>query len=458
MKEAVRRYLVGLHLFLCLGTLLTLAGCLALHWTFRAPWLRLTGLEALVGLHLVGAVPLGLAALAMLLGTGRNVGRSETPWRAVYSSSLLFLLAQALCLGSMAAFPAAWPFKPPEPEPVARVSATPSATPSPVASSSPPMESVCLQDGQVVAEAVGGRLLFFDGLTLTVQQEVTLDRPVHPGASVCREGQLLWADGARITSVSLDFGTTRYQHEAAGELVGSMPGMVFLRDGQGRIHAHDIEGGQLCWDVAGPLVVEGKKVYRLSDTLTELDPASGRPIGNPIKLVARLDHPVFDSGTVVGTKPGTRRLAVLDGKTGKKLWSPSLEGDYRVGGGRLYLSVAGGVRVYDLRTGEARAGGEVLPGVLVEEFSSSIVTRASGMVTAYDPVSGAILWRRAEVEAWPLVGLEGILMRDDSHQLEALDPLGNEIFKGPLDPAVTVLGVMAAQDNQVVLLVSRPGN
>lgn len=62
------------------------------------------------------------------------------------------------------------------------------------------------------------------------------------------------------------------------------------------------------------------------------------------------------------------------------------------------------------------------------------------------------------MRGWPLVGREGMLLlgsENGAPLLIAYDGKGVQLFKGPLDPALGLRGVLGARDNLVVLLIEK---
>lgn len=524
MKDALKRYLMGMHTGLCASAILLVASCLALSWHYRWVWMSLDLARSPLGwvleqhpswkLALLAGIPglVGLliiwAALGLLVAGRRKIKSSDRPWTVPYGSTFFFIFVQLCCLGWMSLFLLAWPAPDPvhdTPPPTASPSASPSASPdaspdaspSPSASPSPlknpfaigssspsPSASPAATDpflpgkpSQPVAGVGTGRYVeFFDGMTLTVEREFDLGRPSNPRQFTTRDGVLYWCDGAHLTAVDLTQGASTWRVDTTGEeaVLAAVSGLVLTRGPGNKTFAHASSNGELLWQHQGTILVDGDRLFQVAadqqslgkplegpaTVLVRLEPQTGKPKGELVKLKWPLLEPQVDSAVVVGKATDTPMLHILDATSGGLLWSSTDAGAFLARSGRLYISVEEGTYVRELRTGKPLAAGRTLAGSVVASFSGSAVMHdpVKQELVAYDPGNGEALWGWEQVRGWPLVGREGMLLlgsENGAPLLIAYDGKGGQIFKGPLDPALGLRGVLGARDNTVVLLVEK---
>lgn len=520
MKEALKRYLLGMNGGLCMGAILLAVGVNALNWVFRDTWMALDlaptpmgwileqhpgwkfallmGIPAVVGLLVIWA------ALALMTTGGRTIKASDRPWGAVYGTTIFFILVQAMTLGWFWLVPLAWPpTEPPKPvaSPSPNASPSPEASPSPGASASPEASPSPLKNpfatgpsaspsaspsdpfqGTVpsvpVAGAGSGRYVeFFDGLTLTVEREVDLSRSFTPRQFGCRDGVLYWADGTHLTAVNLSTGSSVWRLDDApqDEVQAVVSGLVLMR-GQDVTVARRTSDGKQLWTSQGTLLVDGDRIFEVAadeaglgrplqgaaGVVQKLDPQTGGAKGELVHLRTPVLEPQIDSGIIVGriTEPNNL-LPVQDALTGSQLWNSNDVGAFLARSGRLYISVENGTYVRELRTGKPLVAGRTIPGTVVASFPGSFVMNdpVKQEYTGYDPATGASQWGWRGVQAWPLPGRDGMLLllhENNTPALLAYDGKGAQLFKGPLDPALSLRAVVGAQETRVVLLVEKP--
>ncbi len=437
MKDALKRYLLGMNSGLCFGAMLLTIGMLAVNWFFRGVWMAmdmartpmgwileqhptwkfalLTGVPSVVGLLIIWV------AFALMSSGAKTIQASDRPWGAVYGTTFFFIAVQALMLGWMWFLLFAWPpTEPPKPEVSASPSASPSpgASPSPDASASPsaspspglknpfgnnpsasPSASPAVatdpfrpnQPSQPIAGMGSGRYVeFFDGLTLTVEREVDLSRSSTPRQFGCRDGILFWADGEHVTAVNLTTGASQWRisdAEGEDEVQATVSGLVLTR-AQGKTIARRSSNGEVAWTSGATILVDGDRLFQVAadeaglgqplqgqcKVVQRLDPQTGKGKGEAVHLKLAVDEPQIDSGLIVGHATEPNNFVpVQDTTTGDKLWATNDVGPYLARSGRLYSSVEKGTVVRELRTGKPLAAGHTIPGSVVASFSGGFV-------------------------------------------------------------------------------------